>query len=374
MSQKSEIRDGMRIDWNVPIPMDDGIVLRADVYRPIDGGAVPGHPVLRGLRQGALLPGRLSDAVGEDGPRPSGDPGGLDQQVPELGGHRPRAVGSARLRRGARRFPGRRLVAGLPGHQCPREIDDLYQCIEWAGTQPWSNGKVGMLGISYYASNQWRVAAKHPPHLAAIIPWEGFNDNYRDSAYHGGILCEFMKRWASIQVMNVQYGLGERAKKNPNTGESIAGPVTLCEEELAKNRVDPFVQTQGASARRRVAPLAFGRPLEGDGAVSDLRQLGRPGHSSARQLQRLHRDALEAEVARGPRRLALVAVLQRLRPGAAEAFLRLLPQRHRQRLGASSRRCSSTSATRERSSSSGWRTSGRWPAPSGQSSTSIRPA
>ena len=40
----------------------------------------------------------------------------------------------------------------------PREIEDLYQCIEWAGTQPWSNGKVGMLGISYYSSNQWRVA------------------------------------------------------------------------------------------------------------------------------------------------------------------------------------------------------------------------
>ena len=48
-----------------------------------------------------------------------------------------------------------------------------YQCIEWAGTAPWSNGEVGMLGISYYASNQWRAAGMHPPHLAAIIPWEG---------------------------------------------------------------------------------------------------------------------------------------------------------------------------------------------------------
>src|SRR3989449_7316821 len=71
---------------------------------------------------------------------------------------------------------------------CRREIEDLYQCVEWAGGQPWSNGKVGMLGISYYASNQWRVAGKHPPHLAAIIPWEGQNDRYRDSGYHGGIL------------------------------------------------------------------------------------------------------------------------------------------------------------------------------------------
>jgi predicted acyl esterase len=45
-------------------------------------------------------------------------------------------------------------------------------------------------------------------------------------------------------VFKVQYGLGERAKKNPNTGESIAGPVTLSDEELAKNRIDPYIQTK----------------------------------------------------------------------------------------------------------------------------------
>jgi predicted acyl esterase len=121
-----------------------------------------------------------------------------------------------------------------------REIEDLYQCIEWAGTQPWSNGKVGMLGISYYASNQWRVAGKHPPHLTAIIPWEGQNDRYRDSGYHGGILSQFQERWARHQVANIQYGMGERARKNPNTGESVAGPITLSDEELAKNRVNVY--------------------------------------------------------------------------------------------------------------------------------------
>src|SRR5262245_18390768 len=121
-----------------------------------------------------------------------------------------------------------------------REIEDLYQCVEWAGTQPWRNGKVGMLGISYYASNQWRVAAGHPPHLAAIIPWEGHNDRYRDSGYHGGILSELQKLWWKHQVANIQYGLGERAKKNPNTGESVAGPVTLSADELAGNRLNVF--------------------------------------------------------------------------------------------------------------------------------------
>ncbi|MBI4609574.1 MAG: hypothetical protein HY726_11250 [Candidatus Rokubacteria bacterium] len=89
-------------------------------------------------------------------------------------------------------------------------------------------------------SNQWRVAAKDPPHLAAIIPWEGYNDRYRDNGYHGGILSQFQERWAKIQVVNVQYGRGERARKNPNTGESVAGPVTLPDEGLAKNRVNIY--------------------------------------------------------------------------------------------------------------------------------------
>ena len=41
MTQKSEIRDGMQIDWDVPIEMDDGVVLRADVFRPMGQGRHP---------------------------------------------------------------------------------------------------------------------------------------------------------------------------------------------------------------------------------------------------------------------------------------------------------------------------------------------
>jgi putative CocE/NonD family hydrolase len=69
----------------------------------------------------------------------------------------------------------------------PRETRDLYHCIEWAAAQPWSNGKVGMHGVSYLAWSQWKVAAANPPHLAAINPWEGVSDFYRELATHGGI-------------------------------------------------------------------------------------------------------------------------------------------------------------------------------------------
>ena len=77
-----------------------------------------------------------------------------------------------------------------PGYRdpySPREIQDYYDAIEWAAREPWSNGRVGLIGISYYAITQWLVAALTPPHLAAIVPWEGACDHYRDWSYKGGL-------------------------------------------------------------------------------------------------------------------------------------------------------------------------------------------
>ncbi|MCJ1445190.1 MAG: hypothetical protein MMC23_005695 [Stictis urceolatum] len=48
----------------------------------------------------------------------------------------------------------------------------FYQVVEWCAERQWSSGKVGLLGISYYAGSQWRVAAKNPKGLSAIVPWE----------------------------------------------------------------------------------------------------------------------------------------------------------------------------------------------------------
>jgi len=55
---------------------------------------------------------------------------------------------------------------GVIDHFSPRETKDFHDCIEWAGVQPWSSGKVGLNGISYYGINQWHVASLRPPHLA----------------------------------------------------------------------------------------------------------------------------------------------------------------------------------------------------------------
>jgi uncharacterized protein len=236
--QKSETRDGMRIDWDVPIAMDDGLVLRADLFRPIAEGR---HPVIltygpyaKGLsfQEGYPSAWRLLGTEHPDAVAGSSnkyqcwelvDP---EKWVPD---------GYACLRvdsRGAGRSPGHL------DPWSPRETRDLYHCIEWAGVQPWSTGKVGLNGISYYAINQWHVAALQPPHLAAMCAWEGAADFYRDMTHHGGILSTFMANWYDMQVKSVQHGVGERGARNPNTGELACGPETLSEAELVRNRAD----------------------------------------------------------------------------------------------------------------------------------------
>ncbi|KAL1891089.1 hypothetical protein Sste5346_007915 [Sporothrix stenoceras] len=119
--------------------------------------------------------------------------------------------------------------------------------VEWAAEQKWSTGKVGLLGISYYAGSQWRVAARQPKGLSAIVPWEGMSDYYRDRCRHGGILANaFIKFWWNRQVITNQYGRAGRQARNwgPDTLEG-----DLPEEELAANRNDQTVDNTANSFR-----------------------------------------------------------------------------------------------------------------------------
>ena len=103
--------------------------------------------------------------------------------------------------------------------------------------QPWSNGKVGLNGISYFGQNQWQCAALQPKHLAAMIPWEAAADFYRDMAHHGGIFNRgFVQDWSKSQVYSVQNGRGKRGFRSRLTGDWVSGPETLTDEELGANR------------------------------------------------------------------------------------------------------------------------------------------
>jgi len=235
MAQSVE-RDGMRIDWDVEIVMDDGLVLRADVFRPPAASQYPVlltyGPYAKGLafQDGypsawqAMISGHPDVAYGSTNKYQNWEVVDPEKWVPH--GYVCVRVDS----RGTGRSPG--YVA----HFSPRETSDFYQCIEWAGVQPWSNGKVGLNGISYYGINQWHVASRQPPHLAAMCIWEGAADWYRDMTHHGGILSTFWANWYDMQVKTVQYGLGERGPRSRVTGALVCGDETLSDAELTRNR------------------------------------------------------------------------------------------------------------------------------------------
>jgi uncharacterized protein len=237
-SPKSELRDGMRIDWDVPIRMDDGVVLRCDVYRPAEEGRYPVllsyGPYAKGLAFQEGYPSAWQRMVAE---HPDVACGSSNQyqnwEVVDPEKWVPEGYVCARVdSRGTGRSPG------YVDHFSPRETRDFYDCIEWAGTQPWSNGKVGLNGISYYGINQWHVASLRPPHLAAMCIWEGAADWYRDMTHHGGILSTFWANWYDMQVKTVQYGLGRRGPRSRVTGELVCGDETLSDRELQKNRCE----------------------------------------------------------------------------------------------------------------------------------------
>jgi uncharacterized protein len=81
----------------------------------------------------------------------------------------------------------------------PEEARDGYDVVEWAAKLDWSNGRIGWGAVSYYAMTAWQVAALRPPHLAAIMPWEGASDVYRECYFHGGIpTLPFNHNWQRL--------------------------------------------------------------------------------------------------------------------------------------------------------------------------------
>ena len=234
--RKSELRDRIEIDWDMPIRMDDGLVLRADIFRPPGAEKVPVilsyGPYAKGLAFQDGYPSAWQRMVA-DHPDVAAGSSNLYQSWEVVDPEKWVPHGYACVRVDSR---GAGASPGVIDPFSPRETRDFYECIEWAGTQPWSNGRVGLNGVSYYAINQWHVASLNPPHLAAMCVWEGAADWYRDMTHHGGILCTFWDNWFDMQVKTVQHGLGRNGPKSRATGESACGFETLSPAELAANR------------------------------------------------------------------------------------------------------------------------------------------
>lgn len=175
------VEDGMRIIRNLKVAMPDGIHILIDIYLPEGAGDAPVLGTLIGWA--AFGKHNVSDSL----PPATGLPAGSISKHTGFEVPDPlywTAAGYAVIYpdpRGTWRSEGAYYQTG------DFEIGDAAALCEWAGAQPWSNGKVAFAGVSYPATIAWQVAARRPKHLAAIMPWEGFTDMYREFAYHGGI-------------------------------------------------------------------------------------------------------------------------------------------------------------------------------------------
>lgn len=79
-----------------------------------------------------------------------------------------------------------------------KETQDAYDVTEWVAAQPWSNGNVGMYGVSYLGITQYMAASQKPPHLKAIFPEKAVTDLY-DLLWHGGIFHDpFIQNWTKL--------------------------------------------------------------------------------------------------------------------------------------------------------------------------------
>lgn len=170
----------MEIDYDVAVPMRDGKKIYIDVCRP----AKATRPVMVERPEGDKYPALIAWGLyGKHGRRRHD----FVSKYTAFEGPDPLywcANGYVIINADPRGFWN---SEGDASYFSEQEAEDCYDLIEWVGTQGWSNGKVGMLGVSYLAWIQWQVAALNPPHLAAISPWEGVSDFYRELTFHGGI-------------------------------------------------------------------------------------------------------------------------------------------------------------------------------------------
>lgn len=184
----TQLSEGSRVvpsdilfDRDVEIKLRDGTVIYCDVYRPVVDHKVPAIAVLGPYgKQGGywnydLLPGNSGVAASAvsglekfEGPDPAFfcDHGYAVVNVDARGAF---------------------ASGGDIQMFSPQENEDNYDVVEAIAAFDWCTGKIGTSGNSWLAITQWMLAAIKPPHLAAIAPWEGFTDMYRDMVCRGGI-------------------------------------------------------------------------------------------------------------------------------------------------------------------------------------------
>jgi uncharacterized protein len=219
----------MIVEKDVRVAMRDGVELLVDIFRPVGDEKVPAlltmSPYSKDI-QTLPLPSGLGKAM-EYGSVEAGDPiqivaGGYAHVHAD-----PRGIGKS--------------DGVFYNWYSEQEQVDGYDLVEWLAVQPWCNGNVGMVGVSYFAVIQFLVAAQQPPHLKAIFPYDGWGDGYRDTYYHGGILSAFGPRLHAGTMSNES---ASRAKMTYSEDELKAIIQRLMDDEGTNYKMSPgIVQT-----------------------------------------------------------------------------------------------------------------------------------
>ena len=202
--QPSQPRDyKLIVEKDVVVPLRDGAILYADVYRP-DGGAER-FPAIMNI--GPYQKDKLW--IPPDDLEEKANPY-LAWETANPMWWCPRGYACVRVdARGSGKSPGRSDPSSY------QEAVDFYDAIEWIARRDWCSGSIGTLGISYHANCQWRVANLQPPSLKAIIPWEGRADLYRDQTFHGGIFAMgFLHTWIATNMAH--HLMGRPRTANPD--------------------------------------------------------------------------------------------------------------------------------------------------------------
>ena len=202
--QPSQPRDyKLIVEKDVVVPLRDGAILYADVYRP-DGGPAR-FPAIMNI--GPYQKDKLW--IPPDDLEEKANPY-LAWETANPMWWCPRGYACVRVdARGSGKSPGRSDPSSY------QEAVDFYDAIEWIARREWCSGNIGTLGISYHANCQWRVANLQPPSLKAIIPWEGRADLYRDQTFHGGIFAMgFLHTWIATNMAH--HLMGRPRTANPD--------------------------------------------------------------------------------------------------------------------------------------------------------------
>ena len=168
------------LERDIRIPVSDGVEIDTDLFRPDSKEKFPAllsiSPYCKELQSDQIWPRAMGTTFIRGANDASIEAGPIDFFVRR---------GYVRIIASVR---GTGKSGGIYRYLCHREIQDIYDIVEWAALQPWCNGNVGIIGTSYYAWSQQQAAALQPPHLKAICPFFAATDAYRDVWYHGGII------------------------------------------------------------------------------------------------------------------------------------------------------------------------------------------